>query len=141
MEHITVSRIKHSIINNRHINEKMASVCLSIIDHVSVGPETRTHLTFADLYRISPKVDENIFYEAVFYLTNRNINVLTQEFEALDLRGVFKAVPDREEILECMRNDELFNPFTGIDLSDEQFGKEVITYFSVSPEFVSLSNA
>ena len=46
-----------------------------------------------------------------------------------------------KEIIEDMRNDELSNPFTGEELSEEEFGRQVITYFSVSPEFMRLSNA
>lgn len=140
MEHTTVLSIKHIITENRHIDEKMASVCLSIINHVSIAPEKRKHLTFADLYRISPKVSEEIFYDAVFYLTRKNINVLVQEFEALDPKFGYKAVPDKEEILECMKTDDFFNPFTGDDLNEEEFGKQVLTYFSVSPEFMSMPN-
>lgn len=141
MEHKTVSSIKNNIIENSHIGKQMADICLSIIDHVSIGSKTRTHLTFKDLHNLNPNVDEDVFYDAVFYLTRVNVNVLVQQFEALHPRNGFVAVPNRKEIIEDMRNDELSNPFTGEELSEEEFGKQVITYFSVSPEFMRLSNA
>lgn len=126
--------------NLDHFNTEMVEVCYAIIDYVSVGPAKKSHLSFIDLYRISPKVDEEIFYDAVFYLTRKNINVLTQEFEALDPKYGFKQVPDKEQILEDMRNEEFFNPFTGELLTEQEFGVQVLSYFSPSCEFVRKLN-
>lgn len=126
--------------NLYHLNAEMVEVCYAIIDYVSVGPTKKSHLSFMDLYRISPKVDEEIFYDAVFYLTRKNINVLTQEFEALDPKYGFKQVPDKAQILEDMRNEEFFNPFTGKALTEEEFGEQVLSYFTPSFEFVRKLN-
>ncbi|MBD0531556.1 hypothetical protein HPJ32_08335 [Acinetobacter baumannii] len=63
-----------------------------------------------------------------------------QEFEALDLYGSFTQVPDREQILEDMRNEEFFNPFSGKPLTEEEFGQEVLTYFTPSPCFMEMFN-
>ncbi|WP_288454528.1 hypothetical protein [uncultured Acinetobacter sp.] len=140
MEHSFVLDIKNKIQTNRHIKEDMANVCYAIIDYVSIKPSQKNHLSFLDLYRVSPKVDEDIFYDAVFYLTRKHINVLVQEFEALDLYGSFTQVPDREQILEDMRNEEFFNPFSGKPLTEEEFGQEILTYFTPSPCFMEMFN-
>ncbi|MDO5770133.1 MAG: hypothetical protein Q4P13_11570 [Psychrobacter sp.] len=118
-------------------DKNMAQVCLAIIEHVSVAPSKKPHLTFLDLYRISPKVDENIFYEAVFFLTRNNINVLDQQFQALNPRTKeFQPVPNRNELIESMRDGEFYNPFVGELLDEEGFGKQVLTYFSPSKYFM-----
>ncbi|MDC5278144.1 hypothetical protein OHX04_04825 [Acinetobacter baumannii] len=140
MEHSFVLEIKDRIKTNHHVEDDMASVCYAIIDYVSIKPSQKSHLSFLDLYRISPKVDEEVFYDAVFYLTRKYINVLVQEFEALDLQGFFSQVPDREQILEDMRNEEFFNPFSGKPLTEEEFGQEVLTYFTPSPYFMEMFN-
>lgn len=138
MEYLFILEIKHKIKTNRHVKEDMANVCYAIIDYVAIKPSQKTHLSFLDLYRISPNVDEDIFYDAVFFLTKKPINVLFQEFEALNLRGEFQQVPDREQILEDMRNEEFYNPFSGKLLTEEEFGLEVLTYFTPSPYFVGM---
>ena len=75
-----VSTAKRRIETNSHISSNMASVCYAIIDYVSVGADKKPHLTFTDLYRISPKVDEDVFYDAVFLLTKHQYNILKQQF-------------------------------------------------------------
>lgn len=131
------SKIKENL---DHFDTEVVEVCYAIIDYVSVGPTKKSHLSFIDLYRVSPKVDEEIFYDAVFYLTRKNINVLTQEFEALDPKYGFKQVPDKEQILEDMRNEKFFNPFTGELLTEQEFGEQVLSYFTPSCEFVRKLN-
>ena len=110
---------------------------MAIIDYVSVGPSKKSHLTFTYLYSIAPKVDEGIFYDAVFYLTKKNINVLEQQFEAINPRThSFQYVVDKEFFIEDMRDGELYNPFVGDLLSEKEFGEQVITYFSPSQYFM-----
>lgn len=137
-----VTELKSKVCSNlSHIDKDMAKVCLAIIEHVSVGPSKKPHLTFVDLYRVSPKVDEEVFYKAVFYLTKRSINVLEQQFEAFEPRThSFQSITNREDFIEDMRNGELYNPFIGDLLSEEEFGKQVITYFSPSKCFVEKIN-
>ena len=141
MTHRIVLDLKSKIKENLdHFDTEVAEVCYAIIDYVSVGPTKKSHLSFLDLYRVSPKVDEEIFYDAVFYLTRKNINVLTQEFEALDHKYGFKQVPDKEQILEDMRNEKFFNPFIGELLTEQEFGEQVLSYFTPSCEFVRKLN-
>lgn len=138
MNTIFVTKLKSKVCSNlSNIDKDMAEVCLAIIDHVSIGPSKKPHLTFVDLYRISPKVNEEVFYEAVFYLTKKTIDVLEQQFEALEPRTCnFQPIPNKENFIEDMRDGELYNPFIGDPLSEEEFGKQVITYFSPSKEFM-----
>lgn len=131
-----VKTLKSKISSNTLVSKDVANVCFAIIDYVAVGPRQKPHLTFAYLYRISPKVEEKSFYEAVFLLTRKSINVLTQEFEALHPRSGYQQVPNRKDIIQSMRSRDFYNPFTGKSLSEEEFGKEVITYFSPSQDFI-----
>lgn len=141
VKHAIVIDVKNKITENHRFNDGMISVCHAIIDYVCVGPSQKNHLTFADLYRISPKVDEETFYDAVFYLTRKNINVLIQDFEALDPQRGYIQVPDKNQIIEDMKNEEFINPFTGDLLTEEEFGQQVLTYFMPSPDFVSKLDA
>ena len=59
--------------NLGHTHKEMVQVCFAIIEYVSIGPSKKPHLTFMDLYRVSPKVHEDVFYDAVFYLNRKNI--------------------------------------------------------------------
>lgn len=141
MKHKIVSELKEQINNNlSHNHADMAQVCIAIIEFVSVGATQKPHLTFRDLYKVSPKVNEEVFYDAIFYLTRQNINVLTKQFEALHPKEGFKQVPDREQIIKDMKNEEFFNPFTGKKLTEEEFGEQVLIYFSPSKDFVSKLN-
>lgn len=137
-----LNELKTKVYSNlSNIDKDMAEVCLAIIEYVSVGPTKKPHLTFIDLYRVSPKVNDEVFYKAVFYLTRRSINVLEQQFEALEPRTrSFQSITNKEEFIEDMRNGELYNPFVGNILNEEEFGKQVITYFSPSKLFVEKVN-
>ncbi|EPL7998254.1 hypothetical protein PJ364_003900, partial [Acinetobacter baumannii] len=65
------------------VSAEMLSACLNLVDYVSIAPLKKMHLTFVDLYKhVDQSISEDIFYNAVFYLTKKNINVLTQKFEA-----------------------------------------------------------
>lgn len=142
MNTIFVNELKTKVYSNlSNIDKDIAEVCLAIIEHVSVGPSKKSYLSFVDLYRISPQVDEDKFYEAVFYLTRRNIDVLEQQFKALEPRTCdFQLIPNKEEFIEHMRDGELYNPFIGDLLSEKEFGRQVITYFSPSKRFVEKIN-
>ncbi|MBH0005569.1 hypothetical protein [Psychrobacter sp. SWN149] len=142
MNTIFVNELKSKVYSNlSDIDKDMAEVCLAIIEHVSVGPSKKSHLTFTYLYSIGPKVNEAVFYEAVFYLTLRNIDVLEQQFEAIEPRTCsFQSIPNKEDFIEDMRDGELYNPFIGDLLSEKEFGEQVITYFSPSKYFMERVN-
>ena len=69
-------------------------------------------------------------------LTKNKFGVLEQHFEALDRSGNYKIVPDRQQILDDIKQHEFFNPFTGDELSEEQFGEQVITFFSPTQNLI-----
>ena len=142
MKSSEIKEIKILISNNPTVKKDMQAVCLAIIDYISVGPETKSHLNFDDLYRVSPVVDEDIFYDAVFYLTRPPVSVLSQEFEALDpTEGIYIEVPDKQEIIEDMRKEEYYNPHTGDELTLEDFGIQVVTFFKPSERFMGTTSA
>lgn len=134
-----LSKVKDRI-KDSHINDNMAEVCFAIIDYLSTEPTKKTHLTFARLYEISPKVDDEVFYNAVFLLTKNKFGVLEQNFEALDLNGQYKLVPDKQQIIDDMKEEEFYNPFTGEQLSEKQFGEQVLTFFSPTKQFLQSMN-
>lgn len=123
-------------LKTRDIPDDVASVCRAIIEHISRSPKSFSHLSFMDLYRISPQVNEESFYEAVFLLTRHPYNILTQNFEALHPRGGYQIVPDREDIIDAMKSNDFFNPFTGEELNEDEFGKQVLMFFSPSEELL-----
>lgn len=134
-----IREIKSLISDNQAVDKNMQAVCFAIIDYISVGAETKIHLNFDDLYRISPKVEEGVFYDAVFYLTRPPISVLSQEFEALEpTEGRYIEVPDRQEIIDDMRKEEYYNPFTGDKLTLEDFGTQILTFFKPSERFMRM---
>lgn len=124
-------------LENRHIPQDMARVCHAIINHISKAPHAFSHLTFMDLYRISPPVSDDTFYQAVFLLTRQPYNILTQNFEALHPTGGYRVVPNKNDIIEDMKNNEFYNPFTGQELSESEFGEQVLTFFSPSDELMA----
>ena len=135
MKSSEIKEIKILISKNHTINKDMQAVCFAIIDYVSVGPETKNHLNFDDLYRVSPVVDEDIFYDAVFYLTRPPVSILSQEFEALDpIENTYIEVPDKQEIIEDMNNN--LSDYDKYKLTLEDFGRQVVTFFKPSKRFL-----
>lgn len=130
-----LSNIKDEI-KSSPVGDDVAQVCFAIIDYLATCPNKKTHLTFARLYEISPKVDEQAFYDAVFLLTKHKISVLEQHFEALNHQGNYEIVPDKQQIIDDIKEQTFFNPFTGQPLSEAQFGKEVLTFFSPTQQLM-----
>lgn len=135
-----LSDVKDRIIKSSHVDDNMASVCFAIIDYLSIEPNKKRHLTFTRLYEISPKVDDEIFYDAVFLLTRHKFSVLEQHFEAQNSRGDFEIVLNRQQVLNDMKEEKFFNPLTGQELTEEQFGQQVLTFFSPTPKLIQAVN-
>ncbi|WP_289338222.1 hypothetical protein [Acinetobacter baumannii] len=124
------------------VSTEMLSACLNLIDYVSIAPTKKTHLTFIDLYKqVDHSISEDIFYSAVFHLTKKNINVLTQKFEAynsvIDRYETIIDDDDIREILKSIASGDYIHPLSGQILTAEDFNQQVLTYFSPSDFFVS----
>ncbi|EPL0210965.1 hypothetical protein OCG83_003929, partial [Acinetobacter baumannii] len=124
------------------VSAEMLSACLNLVDYVSIAPLKKMHLTFVDLYKhVDQSISEDIFYNAVFYLTKKNINVLTQKFEAynsaIDRYEAILESEDIKEILDSIASGEYVHPLNGNILTAEEFSKQVLTFFSPSQVFVS----
>lgn len=130
-----LSDIKDKIKASR-VSDDTIAVCFAIIDYLSTEPNKKTHLTFARLYEISPKVDNETFYDAVFLLTKNKFSVLEQNFEALDRDDTYKTVPDRQQVVDDIKSQEFSNPFTGNKLTEQEFGKQVLTFFSPTKKLI-----
>ncbi|TEU23330.1 hypothetical protein [Alkanindiges illinoisensis] len=126
------------------INPDMAHICVDITIYISKVPESKSHLTFQDLYQTvsnRESVDEDDFYEAVFFLIRR-LQILEQKHEALNPKlGRYERVPDEQEIIEAISERDFFNPFTGQSLTLEEFSEQVLPYFSPSTSFIRAVNA
>lgn len=136
---IFLSQVKEKITNCR-INYDTANVCFAIIDFLSNNLDKKTHLTFARLYEISSPVNDDVFYNAILLLTKNKIGVLEQQFEALHPRDGFKLVPDKQQILDDIKEQTFYNPFTGQELSEKEFGEQVIAFFSPTEKWVEAMN-
>ncbi|EPK5644809.1 hypothetical protein L3222_004022, partial [Acinetobacter baumannii] len=117
------------------VSAEMLSACLNLVDYVSIAPLKKMHLTFVDLYKhVDQSISEDIFYNAVFYLTKKNINVLTQKFEAynsaIDRYEAILESEDIKEILDSIASGEYVHPLNGNILTAEEFSKQVLTFFS-----------
>ncbi|EPL5038542.1 hypothetical protein LT163_001557, partial [Acinetobacter baumannii] len=100
------------------VSAEMLSACLNLVDYVSIAPLKKMHLTFVDLYKhVDQSISEDIFYNAVFYLTKKNINVLTQKFEAynsaIDRYEAILESEDIKEILDSIASGEYVHPLNG----------------------------
>lgn len=120
----------------------MVGACLELIDYLSICPERKKYLQFAPLYKeLQKEVPDETFYNAVFFLTREDIDVLNQKFEAYNPNTDEYENVNSEDVLEAIRTQEYYNPITGDILSLEEFGEQVLTYFSTSPSFESKINA
>lgn len=137
---IFLSQIKDKIKDCR-ISDETVRICFAIIDFLSNDLDKKTHLTFARLYKISSPINDDAFYDAIVLLTKNKFGVLEQQFEALHPRDGFKLVPDKQQILDDIKEQTFYNPFTGQELSEQEFGEQVITFFSPTKKWVeAISN-
>ncbi|MEN8549774.1 hypothetical protein ABFW07_10210 [Acinetobacter soli] len=138
MDHVFGEDIKKTIAEQLgHTNGDMATVCFKLFDYIANDPTRKMHLTFIDLYNVVSPVNENLFYSCVFFLTRKDIDVLTQKFEAWNNnRSRWQVVPDLNEIIIAISEKDYFNPFSGDPLDEVSFSKQVVTFFSPSETII-----
>lgn len=138
MDHIFEKEFKRTILEQLgHTNNDMAIVCLELFDYIANDPTKKMHLTFIDLYKVISPVNENLFYSCVFFLTRKDIDVLTQKFEAWNnKRSRWQIVPDFDDIIMAISEKDYFNPFSGDQLDEVSFSEQVVTFFSPSETII-----
>lgn len=134
----------HQVIKSRKFSEysDIKLSCLLLLDYLIVaGRDLEVTFSFDELRE---KVDRSVSYEdfvsSVFYLTREDIDILEQGFSAW--REVeARYVPVRFDKVNSMIESNIFShPFTGEDLTEEQFYDEVISFFGVTQNFLDHKN-
>lgn len=145
MNNISKSYFHNLILHSRFSNDTdVKKSCLELLDYLvekdNLDLETSFHFEELRQY-VSPQVDDEDFIYSVFYLTRPNINVLKQEFSAWkESVHDFVFIEDRAFILDMLRDKEYTNPFSGEELSPEDFEEQVITFFIPTSHFLEKKN-
>jgi len=114
--------------------------CLELLDYLTEESslDLETSFYFEELRQhVSKEIDDEDFIYSVFYLTRPDVNVLKQEFSAWKpIINDFALVEDKTYILEMLRDQEYANPFSGDDLSSQEFEEQVLTFFTPTTYFL-----
>lgn len=133
---MNINIIKDIIKNDQYISSEMINTALVLIENLYSVYNCKCNLDLQELYNLSPNVDENIFYETVFYLTRPRIKFLIQNFKVFNpISNKYIEFEDKNLIIEMMREENYVNPITNSNLSLEEFGNQVLTYFTVAEEY------
>jgi len=134
----------HQVIRNRRFSEysDIKLSCLFILDYLIIaGIDLEVTFSFDELRE---KVDSGIssedFISSVFYLTREDINILEQGFSAWrEIEGRY--VPIKfEKVNKMIISRNFSHPFTGEELSEQQFYNLVLPYFGVTKNFLDHKN-
>lgn len=134
----------HKIIRDQKFSEfsEVRYSCFLILDYLIVaGRDLEVSFSFDELREnIDQKISDEDFITSVFYLTREDIKILDQGFSA------WKAVEDRyvevkkEKVLRMINSKQFSHPYTGIELTEDQFFEEVIPFFAVTKYFLDHKN-
>lgn len=124
-------------------SSEMLELCLKVIDYISIAPELKVDFSLSQIYdSINSISDEDVFYNSIFYLTRKNINILTQKFKVLDAnKNEYIPYTIDTEFLRALSERDFYNPITGDELSEKEFSEQVLTYFAPSDGFKEKINA
>ncbi|NNP67188.1 hypothetical protein [Acinetobacter sp. Ac_5812] len=134
----------HQMIRSRKFSEysDIKLSCLLILDYLIIaGRDLEVTFSFDELReKVDHSVSDEDFVSSVFYLTREDIDILEQGFSAW--REVeARYVPVRFDKVNNMIESNIFShPFTGEDLTEEQFYDEVISFFGVTQNFLDHKN-
>lgn len=130
----------HHMIKNRKFSEysDVKKSCLLILDHLLVaGRDAEICFSFDELREnVDTSINDEDFISSVFYLAREDINILEQGFSA------WKAVEDRyvevkkERIVRMINGKSFSHPYTGEELTEQQFYSQVIPFFAVTKFFL-----
>lgn len=146
MNNVSKSYFHDLILHSRFSSDTdVKKSCLELLDYLlkKDNLDLEMSFNFEELRRhVSPQIDNEDFIYSVFYLTRPTVNVLKQEFSAWkESVQDFVFVEDRAFILDVLRDKEYTNPFSGKELSPEDFEDQVITFFVPTPHFLENKNA
>jgi len=118
--------------------------CLELLDFLIEQPslDLETSFYFEELRKhVSLEIEDDDFIYSVFYLARPEVNILKQEFSAWkESVHDFVLVEDKNFILEMLRDKEYVNPFSGEELSSEEFEEQVLTFFTPTSYFLDKRN-
>ncbi|HEN9589687.1 hypothetical protein R4463_07795 [Acinetobacter baumannii] len=136
----------HTLITNTRfsIDTDVKQGCLELLDFLIEYPslDLETSFYFDELRKhVSLEVEDDDFIYSVFYLARPEINILKQEFSAWkESVHDFVLFEDKNFILEMLRDKNYVNPFSGEDLSSEEFEEQVLTFFTPTSYFLEMRN-
>lgn len=134
---------KNLIFNSRFSKEtRVKEGCLLIIDFLfsKKNLDCKTSFYFEDLRKVIPNdFDDEDFITSVFYLTRKHIAILEQNFSAFDEKnGSYTSMPEfKNDVIEMIKNKNYYNPISRDDLTIEQFGEQILTYFNPTTKFIN----
>lgn len=79
--------------------------------------------------------ERKLLLELVYFLTNKEIDVLKYKFEVCDEENDKMIGVNAERVFRAYLNNEFFHPISGEKLSKQEFNDEIIPFFSTSESF------
>ena len=134
----------HQVIKSRRFSEysDIKLSCLLLLDYLIIaGRDLEVTFSFDELReKVDSRVSNEDFVSSVFYLTREDIDILEQGFSAW--REVeARYVPVKfEKVNKMIISNNFSHPFTGEELSEQQFYDLVLPYFGVTQNFLDHKN-
>ena len=140
--------LEKQLLNNTIKKEKWIEIgCLKIINYIDslLQVEDDNSIDYSIFSRkfsfdelrkyVSDEISHNDFILIVFYLCQTNIEILKQRFSALNPKTNQYEDLDNDKVsflMDILESKYYKNPITGDDLTEQNFAKQVVTYFVLS---------
>lgn len=141
--------LEKQLLNNTIKKEKWIETgCLEIINYIDLLLQVEDDnnsidysifsrkFSFDELRKsVSNEISHNDFILIVFYLCQTNIGILKQKFSAYNPKTNQYEDLDHDKIsflMDILESKCYKNPITGDDLTEQNFSKQVVTYFILS---------
>ena len=141
--------LEKQLLNNTIKKEKQIEIgCLEIINYIDLLLQVENdnnsidysifsrQFSFDELRTyVSNEISDNDFILIVFYLCQTNIDILKQKFSALKPKTNQYEDLDNDQVsflMDILESKYYKNPITGDDLTEQNFAKQVVTYFVLS---------
>lgn len=132
-----IEKIKNKSDTTSDFKSEVVSACENILSYLYEHIFDTDYFTYQILLEAS-KLDlnhEKLLKEAIFYLTDSEIDVLVYKFEIYDEDSELMVSLDTARIFRFYLSRDFCHPLHGYKLSFEEFNEEVIPFFSTSENF------
>lgn len=134
----------HNMILLRRFSKetRVKESCIQIIDYlVSVVDDQESSFHFQEMREnVDSSINDEDFITSVFYLTRFDFKLLDQRFSAFSRIDQRFIEIDKNLVLNMLKTRDFYNPFSGDDLSEEEFSNQILTYFVVTQFFLDYKN-